>query len=285
MISENKKITMRDGIEIHARIKEVGSPIWLIVTHGIGEHLERHDYMAELFGQNFNIFQYDLRGHGRSGGERVWVDDFDHFRLDLDEVLKYLQKEYRLNQYVLFGHSMGGLITASYIQNIESEALPPERVFLCAPAGGFTGPLGPIIHGTPSSFWKKVAAMDASVKLGGLVDLKYLSHDVRVKDAYVSDKFNELKLHSKLLFSMVSSSKIVFSRPLRPPCPAFCAFGAEDRIVNPKKLEEYFTLVEKNFQVKIIEGAYHELHNEVEKYRAPYFAFLKQSIMDCLKEA
>ena len=284
MISENKKVIMRDGVEIHTRIKEIGSPIWIVATHGIGEHLERHNYLVDLFSQNFNIFQYDLRGHGKSGGQRAWVEDFDHFRLDLHELLLFLQKEYRLKQYVLFGHSMGGLMTASFIQDIENLFSSPERVFMCAPAGGFTGPLGPVIHNTPFSLWNKLADLKKSLKLGGLVDLNYLSHDVRVKDAYIHDSLNELKLHSRLLFGMVSKSLEVFSKPLNSPCPTFCAYGSEDRIVNPDKLKQYFDEIDSSVNVKVIEGAFHEIHNEVDKYRSAYFDFLKKSIMDCLKE-
>ena len=66
---------MKDGVELHAKIQETGSPIWLIHTHGIGEHLDRHQYLTDLFGKDFNIFQYDLRGHGRSLGPSAYVEE------------------------------------------------------------------------------------------------------------------------------------------------------------------------------------------------------------------
>ena len=76
MIKENRFIQLRDGIKIHSQIKEVGGPLWIVFTHGLGEHLGRHNYLHGLFSNNFNIFQYDLRGHGRSEGKRAYIKDF-----------------------------------------------------------------------------------------------------------------------------------------------------------------------------------------------------------------
>ena len=43
-------------------------------------------------------------------------------------------------------------------------------------------------------------------------------------------------------------------------------------------------MVEKVFRLKILKDAYHEIHNEVEKYRKPYFDYLKTVLLDCVYE-
>ena len=96
MISEHKFIKMRDDVELHAEIREVGSRVWFIATHGIGEHLGRHSYIPELFGSDFNIIQYDLRGHGRSMGEPAHIVDFEDFQKDLGEIINYIKKKYKI---------------------------------------------------------------------------------------------------------------------------------------------------------------------------------------------
>src|SRR3990167_8856677 len=106
-------IKMHDGVEISCQIKEMGGPIWLVATHGIGEHQERHQYLSDIFGQYFNVFRYDLRGHGRSGGPRGDISSFGQYMEDLNELIQFLHQEYRMKRYVLFGHSMGALINAS----------------------------------------------------------------------------------------------------------------------------------------------------------------------------
>ena len=135
MNNEYRDIISFDGVPLKCLIRETGSSKWLIVTHGLGEHLGRHEFLLKLFSQNFNIAIYDLRGHGRSGGRKGWVGDFQHFWKDLHAVIEYFRKEFSMKNYTLFGHSMGGLITAGYLQNMAQENFYPEKVFLSSGRG------------------------------------------------------------------------------------------------------------------------------------------------------
>lgn len=280
-MSESSYLTMRDKTKIYTEVQEHGSPVWIVATHGIGEHLGRHRYLKDLFGHDFNICQYDLRHHGQSSGERTKVQDFDLFTEDLHEIILHLQERYKMNRYILFGHSMGGLITSAYIQQKASAELYPERVFINAPTVGFPGFLGQLVKSTPRGLWERLSGLSLSVPLSGLIDLNDLSHNPEVGVKYAQDDLNCLKLHSSLILGMVKTSKNVFSRPLRPRCPAYVTVGTEDNLVSPTDLQEYFTMVEKAFHLKVIEGAYHEIHNEVEKYRVPYFEHLKTIFHEC----
>ena len=44
------------------------------------------------------------------------------------------------------------------------------------------------------------------------------------------------------------------------------------------QIKQYFNTIEKNTKVLKVDGGYHELHNEIEKYRLPYFDFLRSSL-------
>jgi alpha-beta hydrolase superfamily lysophospholipase len=61
-------------------------------------------------------------------------------------------------------------------------------------------------------------------------------------------------------------------------CPGFVIVGSSDLIVSAKAIEDYFSNVETGFKMKVITGGYHELHNEIEKYKRPYLEFLKESL-------
>lgn len=281
MMSESKFYKLKDDTEIHCQIKEVDSPIWLICTHGVGEHLGRHQHLNNLFGRDFNMFQYDLRGHGKSSGRRAYVDNFNQFYEDLHELINMLKEEYRLKRYVLFGHSLGGLITSGFVQGLTKDQLYPESIFLSSPAVGIPGAKGIISAYTPLSIIEKLQALP-SVALDGLVDLKNLSHNKNVYKDYVEDTFNCLKIHSNLLFEMIKEMRNVFNRPLRVNCPCYCAYGTEDKIVDPDAIQTYFTTIERSVLLKKYHGAYHEIHNESEKYRRDYFDFLRSSLLEAL---
>lgn len=275
MFMEERKMKMRDGVELFIKIKEMGSPVWIIATHGIGEHHGRHQYIPDLFGHDFNVFQYDLRGHGKSDGKKAYIEDFSLYMEDLKEIIRFLAAKYRMNRYILFGHSMGALITCSFMQNYVEDEFYPERVVVNAPPVGAHGVLDLVLKTLPMGFFKGAVNLPYSIPVRGLVDLKALSHDPRVQEAYVADDLNALGLHSKLLLELVKTAKETFSRPLRVKCSAYVTYGSSDRVVGARAIGEYFSMVDKSFNVKVIDGAYHEIHNEIEKYRRPYFDHLK----------
>lgn len=282
MFMDHKFLKMRDGVELSVQIKESGSPVWIVATHGIGEHLGRHKYIPDLFGHNFNIFQYDLRGHGRSTGRRAYVSEFELYMEDLREILRFLNQKYRMKKFILFGHSMGALITASFMQNFVEDELYPERIVLNAPPCGMPGILGKVLQLLPGGVIPNACKLPMTIPLGGLVDLSFLSHDPRIKDDYIHDELNCVKLETKLLLELVKCSQETFSRPLRSRAQNFISIGVSDRVVSFDSAVEFFTNVDKSFKLTTFDGAFHEIHNEIEKYRKPYFEYLKQIMNETL---
>ena len=127
MFSDYKFLKMRDGIELSVNIKETGSPVWIIVTHGIGEHMERHKYMTDLFGQDFNVFRYDLRGHGRSTGRRAYVEDFSLYMEDLREIVRFLNQKYRMGRNHTYRERM------TRFTECDGRYRGAERLLRCSP--------------------------------------------------------------------------------------------------------------------------------------------------------
>ena len=277
MLSESKKIKLSDGVELHAEVSEVGAKKWIVCVHGIGEHLGRHKYIKKIVGQKFNVLQFDLRGHGKSQGVRGNIDKFETYLNDTVEVINYLIKEYRMESYVFFGHSMGALIAAGVIQDKIENTLYPELIYLSAPPVEVAGILGEVVSKIPRGLISKLVDLP-SIPIGGLMDLNGLSHDPKVIEDYINDPLCILKLHTHLLVELVNSSKKIFSKPLHPKVKSFVSVGSEDGVVSYKYLKKYFKDVEKDFVLKEFMGARHEVHNEIDKYKLPYLDYLR----DCL---
>jgi alpha-beta hydrolase superfamily lysophospholipase len=277
MNKEYRDIISFDGTPLKCLVRENGASRWLVVTHGLGEHLGRHEYILKLFSQSFNIAIYDLRGHGRSGGPTAYVEDFYHYCKDLEAVLEYLRAEFNLEQHTLFGHSLGGLIVAAYLQQLQPGPKYPEKVFLSSPAVGAPGVMGSVYFAAPKLLFEGLSKLP-TIPISGVLNLRKLSHDSRVYESYIKDEFTHTKIHTRTFFEILKAAREVFTRPLRAECPLYCSIGTGDAIVHPKLMIEYFTNVEKSAQLKTFEGAYHELHNEVDKFKKPYLNFLRQSL-------
>lgn len=84
----------------------------LLIVHGYGEHSGRYRELAHtLVDHGISCLAIDLRGHGRSGGQRGHVDDYEHYLEDTQLGLDLL--EHPCPRFML-GHSNGGLIALSY---------------------------------------------------------------------------------------------------------------------------------------------------------------------------
>ena len=280
MNKEEINITLRDQERLNATLYENEANSWLIVTHGIGEHSGRHEYLQELLRESFNLFFYDLRGHGKSSGKRGYVEHFEDYIDDLEECIAFLQKQRSMQHYVLFGHSMGALITCGFAQTKMKTSLMPQAIFVNAPPVAIPSVLGTMVSMIPDALLKKLASLHVSIALPGMVDLKLLSHDPSAKEEYMSDQRNLMKLHSHLLLELIRYSREVFSKPIDPRIKSFCSYGSKDKIIDVRALEKYFTDVENSFELYKIEGAYHEIHNESQIYQKEYFKYLLMRMLE-----
>ena len=87
----------------------------VIMLHGYAEHCGRYRHVIETFNQKgLSVYIFDARGHGKSPGERAFVDSYDNFLDDLDLLYARVRHRHDLPVF-LFGHSMGGGIALRFI--------------------------------------------------------------------------------------------------------------------------------------------------------------------------
>ena len=233
-----------DGLHLNARVHEVDAPIWIIAVHGLGEHQKRHDHLFSLLGEDFNILTFDLRGHGLSDGAKADIDDFNHYVLDLKSVVKFLKKNYNMNEYLVFGHSMGGLITTRYIQS-DCEYIP-RAVFLSSPAIGSAGTAAKLIKLFPTSFVSSLAGMSKGVYLKGVLDLKKLSHNYLIYKNYIKDPLCSLKVNSRLLLKILEAGFEAQTQASPVECEVFGAIGSDDALVGVESTVDFFKKINRN---------------------------------------
>eukprot|EP00092_Neocalanus_flemingeri_P100419 GFUD01128256.1.p1 GENE.GFUD01128256.1~~GFUD01128256.1.p1 ORF type:complete len:228 (+),score=30.40 GFUD01128256.1:65-685(+) len=104
----NRRGVQLSGTQWTPRGVPVGS---VYISHGYAEHMEYFHKLGNALAQaGFFAFGHDHEGHGHSGGERVNIEDFQHYVDDVfDDIL--LQREHGPGlPTFIFGHSMGGAI-------------------------------------------------------------------------------------------------------------------------------------------------------------------------------
>ncbi len=87
----------------------------IVLCHGYAEHARRYDHVAQRFGEaGLVTYALDLRGHGRSGGKRVYLRDITEYTADFHTLVGLAAADHPQLPRIVVGHSMGGGVVFSY---------------------------------------------------------------------------------------------------------------------------------------------------------------------------
>src|SRR5215470_15885775 len=112
------------GLQIFTRSWEpTGKPrAVMILVHGFNAHSGYMIWPAEQFAAHgLAVYALDLRGRGKSEGERFYVEDFNDYLSDVDELVDTARSENPGLPIYVLGHSAGGVIASSYVYEHQDE--------------------------------------------------------------------------------------------------------------------------------------------------------------------
>ena len=232
----------------------------LALIHGIGEHTGRYAHVGEAFNNaGYALVGFDLRGHGKSGGPRGHFPSLDAVMQDIDEFLALLRARYpKDTPFFIYGHSLGGLLTLTFALKKQ----PDVKGIVV------TGP------GLRSALQEQKAKLMMAKLLGTIaptltvssdLDVKMISHDPKVVDAYIHDPLVHNKMSMGFGKSGLSAIDFVFANASNFSVPLLVMYGSEDKITYPSGGQDFVKLVKGDVTFKLWDGMYHEVHNEAGK--------------------
>ena len=232
----------------------------LLLAHGLAEHSGRYGDFASFFADaGIATYALDFPGHGRSDGKRGHVRNFQEYTDALGALLSLAREAHADIPFVLFGHSMGGLIAADFLLQHQSE-------FVAAVLTGaaIQSPQ------QPSSIVLFINRVIASVmpRLGVLrLDASGISRDSQVVSDYENDPLvYRGKATAGLVTALFSAMKRVVENATSIRLPMLIMHGSVDSLtaVEGSKLL-HDTISSEDKKIVIYDGLYHEILNEPER--------------------
>lgn len=224
-----------------------------MLVHGIGEHSGRYEHVGSfLASHGIDTLAFDNRGFGQSGGRRAFVDSFSQY---LDDVEDLIAERRTLGApVVLMGHSLGGLIAATYLTSGRPGV---DLAILSAPA----------LHAEVPRWQRAMAPVMGRLApktfIPSKIEGELLSRDVAVQTAYTDDPLviagSTAGLGSEIFKTMVATSSAIG----RIQVPTYVLHGADDALVPPSASEDLGRL--PNVTRKVWPGLRHECLNEPEQ--------------------
>jgi acylglycerol lipase len=217
----------------------------LILAHGLAGYSGRFiDVPAHLVPEGFAIYALDHRGHGRSDGERIKVDDFHDYVKDLKTFYNIVRKENPKDKIFLLGHSMGSGIALLYAFEYQK-----ELAGLIITGGGVFRPTVDPMPRPPSG-----GSVPLSILIRDPAALKACETDPLVYRGPVTDEFY-------VMMSSVITRLYDLVLQIKLPILIMAGDGGRDGS-NSQVL--YERVASKDKTLKLYEGLLHELFNEPE---------------------
>lgn len=247
----------------------------LIIIHRGHEHSERLNILTqdEKF-LKYNIFAYDLRGHGYTKIKSS-PNSMDYVR-DLDSFVKHIKSEYQIKEEDIFiiANSIGGVILSAYVHdfapNIAGIALlaPAFEIKLYIP------------------FAKQLVTLLTKIKkdakVMSYVKAKVLTHDGEEQNKYNSDKLINKEINAKLLIDLADMGKRLVEDSMAIELPTIIFSAEKDYVVKNSAQKKFFlNLSSKKRKFIELENFYHGII--FEKERQKVYKMLDDFIQDVFK--
>jgi len=254
MTSTTAQLMANDGVGLLTRHWSSDNPIArILLVHGLGEHSGRYEHVGEYFAENgFAVTAFDQRGHGASGGGRVDLDSFEEYLDDLEVVRDEIPSDLPL---IVYGHSMGGLVAASFAVSDRSQ---PALYVLSAPA------LAAEVPTLLRVAAKVIGRIRPATYLPNSIKGEQLSRDPAVGEKYFADPLVETRSTARFGVALLGQMDYMESKIVDLVTPTLVIHGADDELVPPAASAPLAAV--PGVERRLFAGLRHETHNEPEKY-------------------
>lgn len=251
---EELKFNTFDGEELFLVRETVSRPrAAVVIVHGLCEHQGRYDYVAQrLLAQQINVCRFDHRGHGRSGGKRVYYEKWTDISDDVNAVVERERAQNADLPLFVLGHSMGGYAAACFGTRYPGKAD------------------GLILSGAMTRYNAKIMGelplrMPADTYVDNALGEGVCS-DPAVGAAYLADPLVEKRISVALINTLGEGVAYLKAHPKEFRDPVLVLHGLNDGLVSNLDSREFFgEIASEDRSLRIYSGMCHEIFNEYGK--------------------
>jgi alpha-beta hydrolase superfamily lysophospholipase len=262
MSHHEDRFAARDGLSLYEQFwLPAGEPrATVVVIHGVTEHGGRYAKFAQdLNCRGYAVHTIDLRGHGRSDGDRILIRRFDEHLDDVELLLGRVAERQAGKPLFLFGHSMGGAIVALLAATRQPQV---QGLILSAPAVIVAGGVFPVLRrlaAVVSVVWPTLRL----VHLG----CGFLSRDPAVVEGFRNDP---LVFHGgfpvRTAAEILRAAGRLQTAARNLTLPLLVLHGTGDRVTDPRGSRLLVARAGSTDKtLRLYPGLYHELLSEPER--------------------
>lgn len=234
-----------------------GAGVTFAVVHGLGEHAGRYARFAEgMAALGLATYALDLRGHGKSEGQRGHVDSWSQWTDDVSAFVRHV-KDAADGEVIPLGHSFGG---AALLSTVLAGKLPDSRRFV------LSSPALKLRLQAPA--WKVAVAPVASkivprLAMDNEVDPGAVSRIPEVVEAYRADPLVHNRISSRMYTEWLKATADIMERAGQIKMPFLVLAGTADPLIDPEGSRALHEKTSSVSTLHMLEGRYHEPFNDI----------------------
>jgi len=209
----------------------------LYIVHGLGEYSGRYEKFIKLFNElGFDVYIFDLPGHGYSYGKKGDIGNFYE--------IYYFLENYIQEDYFLFGHSLGGLLAARFVEITENK---PKKLVLSSPALGDISQMKWLLN---------MLSVFPKLTFSNRIDPFDLSTNRKVCEEYTRDPLVHDKITVESAIGMFAEAELALKDIDKIDVQTLLLYGTDDKVVN---ISEYAKIQNPNVNIISFNKGRHEL--------------------------
>jgi len=262
MLTENYTIHVGKGTQLFCQSWRPDSPpkAALFIVHGLGEHLGRYEELAIFFVEKgIGVFSFDHRGHGKSEGKKGHAASLEHLIEDTEFALMKCRSIFLEIPIFIYGHSMGGQITATFLKKIKSKELSGAIISsawfeLFAPPPGWQIKL-----------IRQLKKIVPRLALSNGLDPEQISSVPEEVEMYKKDQLVHDQISFALFKALYFNGLKLLTEDKRAKIPVLVCHGNKDRVTSHSASEKYAVNLGEKATFKSWHGSFHEPHHDKDK--------------------
>lgn len=230
----------------------------VVIVHGFNSHSGQYLWVANQFAKSgLAVYALDLRGRGRSEGERYYVEKIEDYVEDIQTLVKTAKTENPNLPVFMLGHSAGGVTSCIYALEHQTNI----NGLICE---SFAYELP--VPGIVLSFLKGLSYITPHTHVFSLNN-KDFSRDPKVVEEMNEDILikgeSQPAQTGKVLINAANRLTEEFANI---KLPVFIIHGTEDHATKPSGSKHFYERTGSTDKtLKLYEGHFHDLLNDIDK--------------------
>ena len=291
MKKEDFVLKGKDALELYgSNYKTGGGKGSVVVVHGMAEHRKRYDKFARnLANSGYSVYTYDQRGHGETARENDLPlghleagNGWENLLEDVRETIRFVESREGSTPTFLFGHSMGSFVGRSYVIEYGSKVdglilsgtgrVNRFILYSLIPLAK----LEKLIRGEKAESVLMEKIMFASHNRDfepARTELDWLTRDTETVESYLEDDLAGFSCTTGFYDEFVLGLRSIAAREAPERFPRnlrlLLLVGENDPVGGEREIrklaERFREFEELTAQLKVYEGARHELLHEINR--------------------